>query len=126
MDTRGVMCLSSTKTNETASSKNPPISNEYLGLVRPGGHSRVAGGNHQQSPGLGFAAVPVIEVTAHFHSPSAPQGRMAGSPLPAALRFRAPERPVQLRVFRNAAFSKEMQVLMFRLTFQETVSPQTN
>lgn len=79
-----------------------------------------------RTPGLGFAALPVTEVTAHFHSPSAPQGRMAGSPLPAALRFRAQERPVQLRVFRNAAFSKEMQVLMFRLTYQERIGPQAN
>lgn len=126
MDPRGVMCLSSSKTNETASSKNPPISNEYLGLVRPGGDLPRQEETTTRAPGLGFAALPVTEVTAHLHSPSAPQGRTAGSPLPAALRSRAQERPVQLRVFRNAAFPKEMQVSMFRLTFQERIGPQAN
>lgn len=82
----------------------------------------MVGGTHQQSPRAWFPCRPVSEVTAHFRSPSAPPGRLAGEPL----GFRAWERPVQLRVFRNAAFSKEMQVLMFRLTFLETVGPQAN
>lgn len=74
------MCLSSTKTNETAFNKTPPISQLVVGTSQARRQLTRAGGDNQQGLGARFQLPPLPQRRLLISTHSAPQGRTAEKP----------------------------------------------
>lgn len=103
-----------------------PKTHPFLTSTRGSSGPKVAHPQQEETtskaPGLGFAATPATEATVLISIHPLPlEEEGQGGTRPAPLRFRNRKRPGLLRVFRNAAFSKETRVLMLRLTCQGMV-----